>query len=130
MAQSKQAIPRASSADIYDRLTVWIISGTTAFAPSLREKKLWSARDLGGLLQKRHGCSESFAKYAPRRKSRGGKTVRRGAAREARNLESDKAQTRSASLRRSLRLRSMGSSSFLRSRIDFGVTSTSSSSSI
>ena len=39
-------------------------------------------------------------------------------------------QTASASLLRSLRLRSFGSSSFLRSRIDFGVTSTSSSSSI
>ena len=35
-----------------------------------------------------------------------------------------------ASLLRSARLRSLGSSSFLRSRIDFGVTSTSSSSSI
>src|SRR5262249_52761883 len=37
-------------------------------------------------------------------------------------------QTRSASLRRSSFLRSLGSSSFLRRRIDFGVTSTSSSS--
>ena len=44
--------------------------------------------------------------------------------------ECRRAYTRSVSLRRSSRLRSFGSSSFLRSRIDFGVTSTSSSSSI
>ena len=47
-----------------------------------------------------------------------------------RSAESDGPHTRSASFRRSSFLRSWGSSSFLRSRIDFGVTSTSSSSSI
>jgi hypothetical protein len=41
-----------------------------------------------------------------------------------------RSHTRSASLRRSSFLRSLGSSSFLRSRIAFGVTSTSSSSAI
>jgi len=37
--QSKQAILRASSAEIHTSLTVWIISGTAAGAPSWRPKK-------------------------------------------------------------------------------------------
>jgi hypothetical protein len=51
-----------------------------------------------------------------------------GARRRANHGSGRRDHTRSASLRRSSFLRSLGSSSFLRSRIAFGVTSTSSSS--
>ena len=69
--------------------------------------------------QDRHGRSWLLGRWGARLRSR-----------PATRPESDDGYTCSISRRRSSRLRACGSSSALRSRIDFGVTSTSSSSSM
>jgi hypothetical protein len=58
MAQSKQAVPRPSSAEIHDRLTMGIISGTLVVAPSPRAEKYSPVRNLAGCCK-----SDTVARY-------------------------------------------------------------------